>query len=192
MPHSTCSVEGCATPVRARGWCNLHYRRWMRSGTTELNRGGTSEQKLSRNTVPDGECLVWTAFKSVDGYGKMKVGPKVRSAHVVSWELANGEVPEGMEVDHICHNRACVNVAHLRLATRSQNMWNRGGAQSTSSSGVRGVRLHPSGKFEARLSRFGVQYYVGVFDTIDEAEAAVSAKRAEFYGEYAGLSRRGK
>lgn len=190
MPDYTCSIPECANRVTARGWCNVHYRRWMRSGTTELHRGGTTAQKLVRNTVSDGDCLVWTGCRNADGYGQVKVGGKVRSAHLSSWEISNGPLPAGMEIDHICHNRACVKVDHLRAVSRSQNMWNRNGAQSISKTGIRGVRLHMSGKYEARLSHFGVPHYVGVFETIDEAESAVSAKRAELFGEYAGRSRR--
>lgn len=51
-----------------------------------------------------------------DGYGRIKG----RLAHVVAWEKANGPVPEGMTVDHLCRRRACRRLVHLELASRSQ------------------------------------------------------------------------
>src|SRR4051812_19760914 len=38
MPERTCSVDGCDERARARGWCNTHYRRWERTGTTDRHR----------------------------------------------------------------------------------------------------------------------------------------------------------
>lgn len=45
-------------------------------------------------------------------------------AHRVEWEKVHGPIPDGLELDHECKNRACVNLDHLRLATRRQNVAN--------------------------------------------------------------------
>jgi len=39
--------------------------------------------------------------------------------HRHKWEEANGTIPEGYEIDHMCKNRACCNLDHLRLLTSS-------------------------------------------------------------------------
>lgn len=45
-----------------------------------------------------------------------------RLAHRVAFELHNGPIPEGLEIDHLCGNRSCVNVAHLEAVTHAENM----------------------------------------------------------------------
>jgi hypothetical protein len=66
-------------------------------------------------------CIEWTKALNSKGYGVIWVGSKLASAHRVAWEQANGLIPDGMYVDHLCKNRACYNVEHLRLVTARQN-----------------------------------------------------------------------
>ncbi len=44
-----------------------------------------------------------------------------KRAHTVAWEAANGPVPDGMELDHLCRRRNCTALHHLELVTRGQN-----------------------------------------------------------------------
>lgn len=50
-----------------------------------------------------------------DGKTQMRLG------HRVAWEARHGPIPDGLTVDHLCHNRRCVNVDHLRLLTNREN-----------------------------------------------------------------------
>ncbi len=63
------------------------------------------------------ECWVWTGRVNAQGYG---VGghSKRLIAHRFSYELANGLIPEGCEVHHLCGNRICVRPSHLALIER--------------------------------------------------------------------------
>jgi len=74
---------------------------------------------------PDlGPCWVWTACLAY-GYGKLTDGGKhgvSLSAHRVSYELLVGTIPDGLELDHLCRVRACVNPFHLEPVTRAENM----------------------------------------------------------------------
>lgn len=66
-------------------------------------------------------CFLWKKYLDKDGYGAFYFMKKLRRAHRVAYYFANGDIPEGMVVDHICKNRNCVNIEHLRLITKRQN-----------------------------------------------------------------------
>lgn len=101
----------------------------------------------SRITVQPNGCWIWQGSKTV-GYGricwKLEDGPKVwRGTHRVMYEAMVGEIPDGMDLDHVCHDpaecsparaedcphRACCNPEHLRPTTRRENLL-RGGTVS--------------------------------------------------------------
>lgn len=72
--------------------------------------------------VPElGNCWVWIRAKHEWGYGHLQVGGRTNTAHRVSFELANGPIPEGMFVLHRCDTPACVRPEHLRLGTPQDN-----------------------------------------------------------------------
>lgn len=67
-------------------------------------------------------CWLWTGSLQ-EGYGRLKlVGGKVARAHRVSYELENGPIAEGMVIDHLCRNRACVNPSHLEAVSDRVNI----------------------------------------------------------------------
>lgn len=65
-------------------------------------------------------CWLWTGAQG-RGYGRVKVGGKLRAAHVVAWEQFNGPVPTGTELDHRCYVRLCVRPSHLIPKTPTRN-----------------------------------------------------------------------
>ena len=126
-------------------------------------------------------CWNWTAGTS-HGYGVFHVGRKARPAHRVSYQIHVGAIQEGRQLDHICHNRPCVNPAHLRPVTAKQNCENAGGAQRNSKSGVRGVTWDNSRlKWRASICHDWKQMNLGCYKTIEEAERVVVAKRLELF-----------
>jgi hypothetical protein len=64
----------------------------------------------------------WRGCKNpVTGYGVMKINTKMHRAHRVSYQIHNGEIPDGMCVLHSCDDPGCVNPEHLHLGTFGDN-----------------------------------------------------------------------
>jgi hypothetical protein len=106
----------------------------------------------------------------------------MRYAHRVAYALAGNEIPPGAQIDHMCHNKGCVNPGHLRATSPKENNENRGGPQYNTVTGVRGVfYVSGSKKYRVQIGHLGKSHYVGVFDTLHEAEAAAIAKRNELF-----------
>jgi hypothetical protein len=117
-----CSIEGCGKPVKGRGWCTAHYARWRKYGTTDDPRASLAERfwaKVDRRGP--NECWPWVGAKLQHGYGHLKVGDSYPPAHRVAYELLVGLIPEGLQIDHLCRNRACCNPAHMEPVTPLEN-----------------------------------------------------------------------
>lgn len=65
-------------------------------------------------------CWVWAGGLR-RGYGTVVIGSLRKYAHRASWELTNGDIPEGLCVLHRCDNPPCCNPAHLFLGTVQEN-----------------------------------------------------------------------
>jgi hypothetical protein len=75
---------------------------------------------------PDG-CWIWTGVINHNGYGRYTYArPDGRSlasrAHRIAYELLVGPIPDGLQLDHLCRVKACVNPAHLEPVTQDENM----------------------------------------------------------------------
>ena len=72
--------------------------------------------------VTESGCWIWLGFVAKKGYGQIGVGDKIDLVHRVSYRYYNGEIPDGLVVDHLCDVRCCVNPAHLEAVTNGENI----------------------------------------------------------------------
>lgn len=124
LPPKFCSIEECGEPVRARGWCNVHYRRWLRTGDPILVKviHGDTEARFWSKVIDLGTCWVFTGHLNETGYGMLGVGGnKNQLAHRWSYEHFVGPIPDGLVIDHLCRVRNCVNPKHLEPVTIGEN-----------------------------------------------------------------------
>lgn len=73
---------------------------------------------------PNSGCWLWTGSISPQGYGRFydASNPSERSAHRISYSYYIGTIPSGLDLDHKCRVRSCVNPHHLEPVTRSENL----------------------------------------------------------------------
>jgi hypothetical protein len=69
-----------------------------------------------------GDCWTWTAYRTAMGYGRFNAGRGQVLAHRWSYEFFQAQIPEGLELDHLCRNRACVNPEHLDPVPHAVNV----------------------------------------------------------------------
>ena len=66
-------------------------------------------------------CWLWTGEIDGKGYGVITISSKRKRAHRIIYELLVGKIPEGLQIDHLCRVRNCVNPNHLEPVTQAEN-----------------------------------------------------------------------
>ncbi|MDN6530048.1 MAG: HNH endonuclease [Brevibacterium sp.] len=142
---------------------------------------------IKARTVQQGDCTVYPTSHDHKGYAYIKIAGVLRKVHRYVWERDRGAIPDRMQIDHTCWNKACYNLDHLRLVTNQQNQMSANGARRNNlSTGIRNVSRRKNGRYAVALRKGGVDHYFGQFDTLDEASEVADRERARLFGRYAG------
>lgn len=145
---------GCGrpAPVAQR---NDAAKGYVKGQPTRFIRGHANRKNIPDYTVDDNGCWIWQrGLNSFSGYGMLGR----QWAHRVVYEREFGPIPEGLELDHLCRVRACVNPVHLEPVTKNENA-KRGltgrhpklGARRLSEAEIRDIRA--SGKSNRGLAQ---------------------------------------
>lgn len=91
-------------PAEAAARADAEWRFWLRVRKTDT-------------------CWLWQGKIGKDGYGRLSWEGADQAAHRVAFRLVTGRyIPKGMELDHLCRVRHCVNPLHLEIVTRAENV----------------------------------------------------------------------
>ncbi len=80
-----------------------------------------TERFWARVAVTPG-CWLWQAGKSADGYGRFSYQGKSVTSHGFAYQQLVGLIPDGLELDHLCRVRECVNPSHMEPVTHKENL----------------------------------------------------------------------
>ena len=79
------------------------------------------EVRMMGHVVVVESCWEWVGGTSSTGYGRVYDGNRMAQAHRVMYEIRVGPIPDGMEIDHLCRNRRCINPDHMEPVTHREN-----------------------------------------------------------------------
>lgn len=114
-----------------------------------------------------------------DGYRQISLRGKVFGEHRLAWAHHYSEQPPE-QIDHINGDRSDNRICNLRAATNRLNSCNRRTARA-----LKGVERLPSGRWGARIGSNGQSFYLGTFDTPEQAHVAYRKAASALHGEFA-------
>lgn len=124
---ATCREAGCDRRVKYGGkmLCQRHYEAEWRARTGPGWSHSTPALTKFEACLSPGpnNCWLWTGATDQRGYGRFSPGRTEKYlAHRWSYEYHRAEIPDGLQIDHLCRVKSCVNPWHLEPVTAAENM----------------------------------------------------------------------
>lgn len=127
------------------------YKSWQERFWVKVNKDGPLPNIENWSLGP---CWLWIAQLDAFGYGRLFHSPNRSTlAHVISWEIVNGSVPNGLELDHLCRVRHCINPVHLEAVTQLVNCMRGNGRMARQARATHCVHGHP-------FDEVNTEYYI--------------------------------
>lgn len=119
------TCRDCSVPLRDQyrakrcSRCSAKFREMM----AWLLRDPSHDEQLfwGKVRVTSG-CWEWQGAKTSRGYGSIRLGRRTLVAHRYSYQFCRGQIPVGLELDHLCRNHECVSPYHLEAVTHAENI----------------------------------------------------------------------
>lgn len=154
-----CAVNGCLGKAICRGWCKLHYKRWLKHGdvgSPDPYFHRPIQDRLLQKIKPlHNGCWRWTDSLIMKGYGGLKVNGRMIRAHRAFYELFKESIPPKLTIDHLCRHTWCVNPDHLEAVTNKENILRGNGAAAINALKVQCINGHPFNKDNTYIAKNG-------------------------------------
>lgn len=151
-----CSVDRCPAKATHRGWCHTHYEYWRRNGgRKQPYLRDDIGRLLHRVSTTDPEaCWLWMG-STLRGYARFRLDGHLIQAHRASYILHVGPIPDGYQVDHMCHDprlcalkedcphRRCLNPSHLAAVPGAENLMRSSAPSAVNKTKTHCKRGHP-------------------------------------------------
>jgi hypothetical protein len=112
-------------------------------GVDVSNTSASAAERFWAKVQKSDSCWLWIGAKSKNGYGNFKARSYVNvPAHRWSYEMARGDIPEGLHLDHLCRTPLCVNPAHLEAVPQGINTLRGNGFSGTNARKTHCVKGH--------------------------------------------------
>lgn len=110
-------------------------------------------QQYDSGKLEHDECWPWLGYVNTDGYGSCRVNGRKELAYRAIYTILRGDILSGLELDHLCRNRLCVNPKHLEAVNHRTNVLRGNGAAGTNARKINCPQGHPYSGYDNKGNR---------------------------------------